>query len=147
MKKTREQILKDSIDKYLKQVDGAKLISEQQLNDIIHEEKREYENVEKEYKTEKQDYKNKKSVCKNLVFTTLLPIVITSTISLSTMGICHACKDKIGQGYDEYYKNNYVTTAQTIDNVDYKLKEETIKLDKKPSKKFKHYITNFIKKN
>ena len=60
------------------------------------------------------------------MFTTFLPIIISSAIALTTVGVCHACKDKIGDSYDHYYKNSYSTKVEHIDNVDFELVKEEV---------------------
>lgn len=121
----RNEILKKSIEKYIKDANASKLIDENQIENIINAEMRKYEKSEEAYQHAKNDYKEGKKACTKLIVSTLVPLIITTTMSLTTMGVCYACKDKIGPSYDEYYKVNKTSTVEYIDNENYELETVT----------------------
>ena len=122
-RKNREDIIKDSLKKYVEDIGGAKLISESQIENIVNSEMAKYENNERNYIHKKIEYNTQKKACTKLVVSALLPAIIATTMSLSTMGVCYLCRGKIGDSYNNYYKVNKTSTIQYIDNETYELKE------------------------
>lgn len=133
--KKQEEALKKSVSDYAKKAENSKLISESALNSMIEENMANHYSALADYADAKADYKKYSKPFKNLVFTNFLPILISSTIALSTVGICYACRDKIGEKYDNYYAPVYGVEIESIDNVDFKLvKEQEYKIDQKQDK-------------
>lgn len=121
--KKREDILKESLKQYIDSMQGSKLISEDKLNEIIDKEMKSYESINDNVLETKSKYNTERVYCRNLVLKNLLPILISSAIALTTMGVCYSCRNSIGQEYDNYYKKESKISVEYIDNFDFEVKE------------------------
>lgn len=128
MKKRRsdEELLTQSLETYLKNVNQGKLVSEDALKEIVHDALKAKKSEKESYIEEKENYKKVKKRYKNLVVSGFLPLLLASTVAVSTVGGCYLLKDQIGPSYDQYYKNSYTTTIQEINDHDFKLNTTTI---------------------
>lgn len=127
--KRQEKLLKENIQKYIKNADKSKIITEDQINEMVSNSvKNQYDSVN-EYQKAKERVKDTSAPYRKLVFTSFLPLIVSGIISGSIIGITIANKDGIGEKYNNYYAYDYVTTVSTIDNVDYKLETHEYKGD------------------